>query len=203
MREEPAKAFVQVRKLRDAIKKIELLLVARDTTVSDGSVSGQFLQALKVVKDQCPKEEWVRQAWVIWIEHGLDAWEAFLRNPKWVYPRPEGPFPANVALPTFCDHLTIANTGQDCKRLLDRFLKIIDQIRRRMTPMSNTSDANHWSLEMTRLIARRFGVARFNDPQADVQAFVLLMQHYGLDPELLKRAYSSEIWKALDLNPYD
>jgi hypothetical protein len=123
------------------------------------------------------KEDWVRKARVRWLELGFEEWEAIGLNFEMV---PASPWAAHfckvcgvgMAASTFDHFLTVGYLGEDCNRLIDRWLRLLDAHFRHRFP---------GALErMREMISRRAHTAREHDPLRDKFVEALLLDHYKL-----------------------
>ncbi len=174
-----------------ALKAVDVLLHGTPLEIAAIPLSkgaGTFRDALNVVQDKAEvEEEWVREARVKWIELGLVAWEEWLSKPpshqdlqysSLSDARLAEQFPQQMTYDTLVFFITPRYVGEDCNRLLDRLLTLL----KRLEHVAGIPLDHAINKEVKRLIQKRTGCARPNDPHRDETACKLLMEHYRMEP---------------------
>lgn len=140
---------------------------------------GETYEAALNVVQSALKEEWVLAARRNWLKMAILKWETFtnlhvsegdLNQISWVLAGEE----IGVRVLTIESYLTVGHLGGDCKRLMDRFLKVLSLWHQQGRHRESVRGV------MVQLLKRRTGNERENDPHRDSLAFELLMEHYGL-----------------------
>lgn len=166
---------------------VKLLATGTDEEVLKVPFVGRgetFQDALNVAQHACPKVDWIRKARVRWLMLGIKALEEQLdrmkdeKNPETV----NFTFSDSPALGMhhriFDDYLTVGHLGSDCYSVMDQYLELLAKVGRRANNL-------FWGQEMVKLIYRRTGFSRPDDPHRDVAACDMFMRKY----ELLSSGY--------------
>lgn len=172
--------------LREAMRHIAMLLEGNPTfeiPFTDGNYGGTLHDALNIVEHACPNLNWVRQARVRWLEYGLAAWEKMLlvgmEDEMYKTPHMRStPLPLGFTEDTLRYFMTVERIGEDCWRLTDRYLDLMQVARRQ--PQRTEWSYRWYTLRMILLIQQRTGCFHRNDSRRDRTAFNLLAEKYQL-----------------------
>ncbi|MFA6161024.1 MAG: hypothetical protein WC766_02470 [Patescibacteria group bacterium] len=144
-----------------------------------------FEDALNVAQQACPKVDWIRQARVRWLRLAMHAWGRRLERMERCSPSEVNVAMADINHPPLgmnhlivTTHITVCYLGADCNEVMNEYLALLQKIYQ-------WTDNWYWGREMVKLILRRTGCARPNDPHRDEAACHLLLRQYGLRDEIV------------------
>ncbi|MDD5438288.1 MAG: hypothetical protein PHC70_04035 [Patescibacteria group bacterium] len=170
---------------------VKLLIDGTEEEISKVTM-GSFQEALNCAQLACPKVEWVRRARVNWLRRGMKGWSDEIdRRVKAGKPlteygcSPYCPIEGAEGLmshQTFTHFITVGYIGIDCNAVMDEYLALLGHA-------AVVAAEHHWKHEMAKLILRRTGCNRADDPHRDEAACRALLHEYKLEhfvPELQK-----------------
>lgn len=134
--------------------------------------------ALNMVQD-IVKEDWVLAARVLWLQFGIERWQAFIkmrtdagvtgRVDHFAIERELG-----VRLNLLAHYIQTKYVGKYRNGFMDDFVGILKWLH------EHHGDKVHFSSWINRMLKRRTGLERENDPYADKLSYSLLCKHFGV-----------------------